>query len=547
MNKISESGKSQKINKNRRGSALFYALAWFVALLLVSGWQPAWGAAHEEQSVDPRVLAVPVKAVISPHGARLDATQEIEIVNRDGQPTLEFVIPADAENLSLSVADHTIARWSMSPVILHASSHNASVRTRAEHTRDELISKLTTVKAQLAVWEAQTSDANPQDLQQRQSLMQSQMPALVAQREALQRNLTLVERELSEMPSNPGVGQLVTVTLTSASKIGERAKIIYSYDLTRAGWQAVYDFNAMTDNDSGDMVNVRLLAEVWQYTGMDWTGTEINLVTIGGGPREPAPLVKWVVGAPAPEARPAPRAAKSSKTNIAAGAQALKAAPVAEMEDLAPPVAPVSAHTDSVYASWALATRGLPEGRSRIAISSDTWKAPLQWLARPSVDNNRVWLLAKYDLPPNQAWPTGIAQFSVDGQNVGDGVFNPRGREATLYFGADPRVNVHTTVDSNRQGETGFINTSKTWTGAWTYTISNQHDKAVKVRVERPAPMLANDDITVSYKDTPPSEKDEKEHMVYWLADVPAHGKTVIQHSVTISSPEKLPLLPDVP
>ena len=504
-------------------------------------------AAHTPQAGERQAysLAMTAKALISPQGARLEIVQEAGVELIEGQPALEFVIPAEAANLRLEVPGHTITRWYSEPVILKPSSDSASRRTMVEHERDTLASQLATIKAQLDVWQAQTGDASSQELEKRQELMSSEMPALVAKREELQRRLAIVERELSELPENSGIGQRIIVVLTSNSKPGATARVEYNYDLARCGWQAVYDFNALADAGQGDKVEVKLLAEVWQYTGLDWRNTEITLATLGSGPREPEPLRRWVVGA---EPRPQPRvAAKAQATARGAAPMLMK---VEAAEDSLAPVeanASVMADTDAIYATWTLAAKGLPEGRSRVAISSDTWQAPLEWLARPSTRDNRIWLFAKYDLPQNQAWPAGIAQFSLDGQSVGSGDFTPKGREATLYFGADPRMYVRTVVDSNRQGQTGFINTSKTWTGAWTYTLTNEHDKPVKVRVERPAPMVANENITVSYKDNPPSQKDDKEHMVYWDVTVPAHGKSVIEHSVTISSPDKLPLLPDIP
>ena len=209
--------------------------------------------------------------------------------------------------------------------------------------------------------------------------------------------------------------------------------------------------------------------------------------------------------------------------------------------------APVDLDASGVYATWTLAARGLPEGRSRLLITADAWKAPLQWLARPSVGDSRVWLMAKYVLPPQQAWPEGQAEYSVDGQSVGQGLFRPRGGEATLFFGADPRVSVTTTADSRKRGESGFIDKSKNWTWAWTYTLTNSHSKALTVRLERPAPMIVDQSVSVSYDDTPPSQKDEKKHMLFWEVKVPADGKASVHHSVTISSPTKLPLLPDAP
>ena len=73
------------------------------------------------------------------------------------------------------------------------------------------------------------------------------------------------------------------------------------------------------------------------------------------------------------------------------------------------------------------------------------------------------------------------------------------------------------------------------------------HNTAVKVKVERPAPIVTQENVQVSYKDKPVSMKDEKEHMVYWNIEVPANGKSQIEHSVTVTAPVKLELLPDVP
>ncbi|MDE5879243.1 MAG: DUF4139 domain-containing protein, partial [Desulfovibrio sp.] len=200
-----------------------------------------------------------------------------------------------------------------------------------------------------------------------------------------------------------------------------------------------------------------------------------------------------------------------------------------------------------VYASWTLEEAGLPEGRSRLVITADAWEAPLQWLARPSRGDGRVWLLAKYDLRGDTAWPEGMADYSVDGQSVGSGMFRPRGGEATLYFGPDPRVNVRTYDDTRSKGESGLIRTSKTWTWAWTYTVSNEHARPVTVKLERPAPVIVDEGVTVTYKDEPPAQKNEQEHMLFWNVEVPGHGKASVKHSVTIASPEKLQLFPDVP
>lgn len=486
-------------------------------------------------------ITAPRKALISPHGARLEVLEEKTVTKNDGVDSVEFIIPQHARNLQLAVEGRTIIRWTSYPVIRTAESAHSTKRAQVESHRMDVAAKLATVKARVNIWKAQVPQAGPHELTQRQNLMAESMPPLAREQEELERQLKLLDMELAQMPETSGIGKKISVNLAPAKDNREKVKVTYSYDVDSCGWSAVYDFNARPGKNNDSTVDVHLMAEVWQYTGIDWPKTEIVLATRGNGPREPEPLPEWRVGAPAPAPQPRAMVLKANAARTA-GVAAYN-----EDVEAAPAMAPVSSDLESVYASWTLSTKGLPEGRSLMQIAADAWKAPLQWLARPVRGDARVWLLAKYTLPTSQAWPAGIAQYSVDGQSVGEGYFTPKEGEAVLYFGADPRVQIRTTVDSNKQGETGIINTNKTWTWAWTYTIFNEHSSPVKVRVERPEPMIGNDDISVSYKDKPESVKDDKEHLVYWLVDVPPHGKSIIQHGITITAPVKLPLQPDVP
>ena len=64
---------------------------------------------------------------------------------------------------------------------------------------------------------------------------------------------------------------------------------------------------------------------------------------------------------------------------------------------------------------------------------------------------------------------------------------------------------------------------------------------------EKLAYVKSNINLQCQNDDKPVSIKDDKEHMLYWLVEVPANGKSEIEHSVTITAPVKLELLPDVP
>lgn len=501
---------------------------------------PCVAATLENSRAARNELAAPDTALISPAGARLQVTQKVAVSHTNGHPAVQFVLPANATNLQLAVPGHTIARWSSMPVLLGEGNPLAGRRAQVEKEKADLDAALLTVKARIALWQSLPKSVSAQDMSQLQSALQSDLPQLAMEQASLQRRLNLVNEELSRMPQASGLGERVRVILTGDIREGSEVELKYAYNHDGCGWEAVYDFNARPEEGSGDVIDVRMLAEVWQFTGIDWKDTEITLATQGYGPRQPEPLPEWVVDSDSVSIKP------RIMRNHAVSAMKMEAA-AAAAADGPPAMASVTANTDSVYASWKLAEKGLPQGRARIQITSAAWKAPLQWLARPSAHSTQVWLMAKYELPADQAWPAGIAEYSVDGQSVGSGEFRPRGGEATLYFGADPRVTITTTTDARTRGESGFIRSTKTWTWSWIYTISNQRNKAIKVRVERPAPMIVDQNVTVTYKNDPKATMDEREHMLYWVVDVPSHGKTEIKHSVTLSSPTKLPLSPDIP
>lgn len=484
--------------------------------------------------------AAPTSAQLSPSGARIVVSGEADVRDENGRKSVEFVLPAGAENFQLEVPGQTISRWSSLQVPLKMASGLDERRERLISERQRLTAELAAVNARIGLWQSPGDRLSNQELEQRSKLMGAEMPGLGLARQGLERQLEVVQEELASMPPRTALGQRVRAILENPGGNAARLPVRYSYTLGSCGWQPVYDFNARPQFGKGDVVDVRFLAEVWQFSGMDWENTSLTLATRGTGPREPAPLARWVVESqPKPQPREAPVAMNAARL--------AKTAESAAMLDSAAGHSAVTSDASGVYANWQLKARGLQEGRARLQISSDSWEAPLQWLARPTTGDSRVWLLAKCSLPAGQAWPEGRAQFSVDGQSVGEGVFRPRGGEATLYFGADPRVNVQTIIDGKKKAESGFINTSNTWTWAWTYVISNEHDRPVAVRVERPAPMIVDEGVTVSYNNNPKAEEDKKKHMLYWVVDVPAKGTASIEHSVTITSPTKLPLLPDVP
>ena len=482
------------------------------------------------------VPTAPESALISPTGALLRVKEKAKAKKANGHTVVEFVLPPDSGNLQISTPGHSIIRWSSTPAILNPASAAAGRRARVERERAELTARLTMINARMALWQAIPKTANTEEMARMQESMATALPKLSLEQTELDRRLKLVNEELTRIPQSSNLGEKVRVVLADDIADGQSVNLDYSYTHDSCGWDPIYIFNARPNEGNGDHIDVRLLAEVWQFTGIDWPNTHITLSTQGSGPREPAPLPEWIVDSR--RVYPQPRMLK------AAGAPAAMMATANAASDEA---APVTADTSNIFATWQLAATGLPQGRARMQIASADWKAPLQWLARPTRDNGQVWLMATYALAPDQAWPVGQAEFNVDGQNAGNGIFRPRGGEAQLYFGVDPRVSIRTIENSRKRGESGFITANKTFTWSWTYVISNQREKPVTVKVERPAPQIVDAGVTVANNNKPEAKIDPEEHMYVWEVTAPAHGKANIEHSLTITSPTKLPLLPDMP
>lgn len=512
----------------RRSARSFLRLAIIACALCYMGFGQAVLASAAGLTAQATPMA-PVSALLSPDGGRLDVEESLPVESRDGISCVSFVLPGEAENLDVRVAGQAIARWTSLPQALERGGDLARLRDDLLAEQAKLSGNLESVKARLGLWTTQPEKASLQELEQRDVRMRVVIPVLSGEQMEIERRLALVTQELGSLPVSPALGRMVTVYL--AKPATGKLKVSYSYTLRNCWWRPLYSFDAQPDKGE---VAVRFEAEVSQLTGMDWRQTRVSLSSHGAGPREPAPLREWIV-----DSNIKPKAMSNLVSPRVRQAELMQ-------DNAAPVFAPVVADSEGVYAVWTPESNGLPEGMSRLFIAADTWKTPLQWLARPTVGDGRVWLTALHETAPEKAWPTGQADFSVDGRPSGQGTFSLKDGKAELFFGPDPRVSVLTVRDRQR-GESGFIAKSRNWTWAWTYRLTNGHNKEIMVRIERPAPQIVDQAVSVKFDDTPEAREDKARHMLYWDVKVAAGGAAEVKHAVTISSPTELPLLPDAP
>ena len=520
----------------------------FTAVLLCLCALPCMAA--ETPAASP---ANPKTAQLSPKGGLFTVEDDVAVVNEAGSAVLYLILQADASGLSLTVPGRTIAGWSSAPQILKRGGAQSRRAEALLAEQGDIERRLALIEAQLILWRKPPERASYNDLAAIEAKILENLPDLHREQAALNKRLEQLQEEAEDLEPGPNMGQKVRVVLAGQPET-EQARVEYSYSLPHCGWEPVYDFSVRTGDDKDKGIGVRLLAEVWQRTGMDWVDTRLTLVTRGAGPREPGQLARWELAAPPP--RPArarmmmdgAAAAPMAEPDDTAVEEAEDAAAPTPRKKAAPSHAPTTLSADSLYARWDLSARGLNEGRSRLLMTETRWPAPLTWLARPTSGRRtaQVWLTAQYKLPAGEVWPEGRAEYNVDGQNVGTGRFRPEKGEAKLFFGADPRVSL-TISDDRKRGQSGFFDKRRHWSWAWTYTFTNSHAKPVTVRVERPEPRVVDQKITVKHENEPAASIDASERRLFWDVNVPAGGTASIRHGLTVSAPEDMAISPVAP
>ena len=274
------------------------------------------------------------------------------------------------------------------------------------------------------------------------------------------------------------------------------------------------------------------------WSGIDWTGCDITLVSKSAEAADLPPLRTWIIG---DSGYGAPMRASM---NLMAKADSDVSAPE---EAAVGAAAPVRQDSQGSYVTWKPSMKGLQEGESRILLAEARWQEDLTWAARPLNADARVFLCAEHVLAPGEIWPRGEMDMSVDGVSVGRGDFSPRLGRVRFSFGPDPRVKLTAVTEPRKSGSEGIIAQKKVWEWAWTYTVRNDRETGVTVRVERPVPQSVSKDVVVEYtgKPVPQEEKDEKK--LVWTFSLKPHSEASVNHGVRVTAPKDTDISPVAP
>jgi uncharacterized protein (TIGR02231 family) len=479
-----------------------------------------------------------VRVLLSPQSAQITAEQEVAIVaGQDGRAEVNFLLPKGSFDISLTAQGRDVEDWS-------SAKTYSDKPPQAQHERRLALIKelaaaegeIQAIQARLALWK--TGDAKElsfDDLDRRDNKMRQIIPELHVRLHELEEQAKSLRAERDSLPNVGREAVLATASLSGPAK--GAVKLVYTWFTNQCSWRPLYRFTALPDRG---VALAHLSAEIRQNSGQTWNNAEITLLSHDAGRHAPNTLPPWLVENAA-DGVPQKRARGGVLRREAY--EAMESAMDRAEDEEAPKPAPAIQMTDrDAFASWELGRRALREGTSRLTIREAEWKAAIFRLARPAI-GKQAFIAARCTVDDPRAWPAGFANYILDGAAAGSGAFALEGNRAELFFGADPRVTVERETDSRQSGESGIIGKRRNQEWKWTFKAFNGHSKPVLLRVEDAQPQAGDRDIAVSMHRKPEHRLDEH-HTLYWELTIPANQGADITHSVTLSAPADMRVIP---
>lgn len=506
-------------------------------------------------AVPVRVTLFPTSALVEETGRVASAsnkegslTQEdlrvLEVIpsaEKDGFSSVILTLPGQANPATLrfgrlpagtAIADLTwIMRQEQNQTALATlNTRLAELKTQ----RNAILAEQDGIRGRMAFWQAQTEPVQQSvtALRELAAEVGSTLRADSGKLRDLDQKLTDVNTRIATTENEiaQAAGQDRSVWDVTVLFTGQPPKeLTYDYTLSDCGWTPLYRLEAKPKERS---IDFSWQAKVWQRSGQDWTKVILHLATMPPDSQSaPGDLPPW-------EIRPLEIYHK------AAGAPTMMAMR-AESLDVAEAPAPMPEEVrHTTYAAWDMGQRALPAGETRVfEIRRETWPATFIHLLRPSLDSKAyVQATASFDQPKDL--PLGSAFFLIDGATVDQREFSLSGKEATMFFGADPLLTCETTLYEKKTGDKGLFKQKQTFVRQWAMTIRNASAHHLQYRLEEPKPLPRDERITLDLAATPAPLQEEKPEILAWNGTVNAGSAQTVSLTLTFEAPEDLALDP---
>jgi len=346
-----------------------------------------------------------------------------------------------------------------------------------------------------------------------------------------------------------------TVRVNVAAAGPLEASLALRYQVTDAGWQALYDARLETGarNVAPKLTLVRR-ATVRQRTGEPWNAVALTLSTARPSAGTAAPDLKPITVdvqldlprpapvASAPPAAPVGGMVRSSREGFA---DRLEQQREKAMAEAAPATETAAAlEVGSFAAAFVVRDRlTLAEtGETKsIFVEEQAIEPTLLVRAVPRVDP-KAYLYAKFTIPKTAPYQAGVVSLFRDRTFAGSGRLPQLapGESHELGFGADDLVKVRHAVGEERRGETGLLTSTRSDERTFRINIRNMHERSISFSVQDQIPVSLNQEIKVDLLGrTPPTRRDidDKRGVLAWEDKLNPDEERVIEFGYRMNWP----------
>lgn len=541
----------------------FWTKATFVvSLTILCGQSSVLANLAEQQPLQP---ASPKQAIFYPSEVQLEVEEALlSVPLPDGGVGFRLVLPANVDKESFFAvidgrpvsaimwektetavpANDAVDRQTLFPfaaVEAKGSPKRMSIVERieiAQNAISEARGQIASTQTTLEMWEAVLDPRNLSNAQDRQKIVQemaASIPALhVTNDKAVQKRMLAeleLNRALAELADFDAQYSFTKVYLLVTSQTEQPVTVRYGYILP-ATFKSSYNVYAKPVDKT---VSIEQIANLEQSSGFTWEGVDVLLSTTARNKRiNPLTLNPWWL-----------RVFEKEK-QFSGNMKAMAPAPQQVMEmamsaDVSAGQEP-EAEELSTFRMWKLGKKSLASGvPNRVVLSTSVSKANFFYTLRPAIDP-KGYLTADIVFAETVEMPRGKASVFVDGVGIGDISLDLEGKNATLYFGADPLVTATMTRKERVTGEQGLISKDQTHLWDWEIVARNARGRLVDLRVEDALPVALDKSIALKIVAVPEAEHvgpalGQEAWLARWSFALEAGAEKTIQYRVDAVAP----------
>jgi uncharacterized protein (TIGR02231 family) len=323
-----------------------------------------------------------------------------------------------------------------------------------------------------------------------------------------------------------------------------------SYLIRRASWRPLYDIR-LVENEEDKELDITILAEVDQNSGVDWNGVALSVSTSRPALSQRAPELKpWYIDELRPIPAPQPKKAMASRLRSAPQAHEAPTAMIAGAPDLLQDfqldAEAMVARQESTGPSTTFHVAGqsdIPGDGSphKTTISRSVVSPEIDFLAVPK-QVDAVFRRVKAVNETGSPLLAGNVNLFSGADYIGsvELKYTPPGDEIELLFGTEERITIEREL-TQRAVEKTRLRDRRELSYGYEVKINNLLPVDAKVEVQDHIPVPRHEEIKVELEKAVPNPDERSDlNLIKWKLVVPSKTEKSIQYEYVVSHPRQM-------